>query len=138
VAEPRPDGDAEVGEEYFAGFQVPDCRRCGGMLMPDVVFFGGSVPRERVARVQAAIDRAGALLVVGSSLMVYSGFRFCRQVVAADKPLLIVNRGATRADDLASLKLPADGAEVLCALRNRLQATPPLRRVAPSAAENVA
>ncbi len=128
VAEPRPDGDAEVAEEHFADFQVPDCRRCGGMLMPDVVFFGGTVPKERVERVRTAIDRAGALLVVGSSLMVYSGFRFCRQVVAAEKPLLIVNRGATRADDLASLKLPADGAAVLCGLRNRLQAAPPLRR----------
>jgi NAD-dependent SIR2 family protein deacetylase len=131
---PRPDGDAEVPEESIAGFQVPDCRRCGGMLMPDVVFFGGTVPRERVERVRSAIDRSGALLVVGSSLMVYSGFRFCRQVAAADKPLLIVNRGTTRADGLASLKLPADGAEVLCALRNRLQASPPLRRARSPAA----
>jgi NAD-dependent SIR2 family protein deacetylase len=128
AAAPRPDGDAEVSEEHIDNFDVPDCRRCGGMLMPDVVFFGGTVPRERVERVRSAIDRAGALLVVGSSLMVYSGFRFCRQVAAADKPLLIVNRGATRADDLASVKLLADGAEVLCALRNRLQAAPPLRR----------
>lgn len=134
AAAPRPDGDADVPEEQVADFAVPDCRRCGGMLMPDVVFFGGTVPRERVERVRSAIDRAGALLVVGSSLMVYSGFRFCRQVVAAEKPLLIVNRGATRADELATLKLPADGAQVLCALRNRLQATPPPRRASRAAA----
>ncbi|MEE4173761.1 MAG: NAD-dependent protein deacetylase [Xanthomonadales bacterium] len=127
AAAPRPDGDADVPDAQVAGFDVPDCRTCGGMLMPDVVFFGGTVPRERVERVQSAIDRAGALLVVGSSLMVYSGFRFCRQVVEARKPLLIVNRGDTRADDLATLKLPADGAEVLCALRNRLRAAPPVR-----------
>ena len=131
----RPDGDAEVSDRLVDGFHVPDCRRCGGMLMPDVVFFGGTVPRERVDRVSSAIDRAGALLVVGSSLMVYSGFRFCRQVAAAEKPLLIVNRGTTRADDLASVKLQADGAEVLCALRNRLQAAPPLRQASPATLE---
>lgn len=125
AASPRPDGDADVPDALVAGFDVPGCRACGGMLMPDVVFFGGTVPRERVERVQSAIERAGALLVVGSSLMVYSGFRFCRQVVEAQKPLLIVNRGDTRADDIASLKLPGDGAEVLCALRNRLRAGPP-------------
>lgn len=134
VAAPRPDGDAEVPDEHVADFDVPDCRRCGGMLMPDVVFFGGTVPRDRVDRVRSAIDQAGALLVVGSSLMVYSGFRFCRQVASADKPLLIVNRGATRADDLASLKLPADGAEILCALRNRLKGVPLLPREAPTPA----
>lgn len=120
----RPDGDAEVPADRIRDFAVPDCRRCGGMLMPDVVFFGGSVPRERVERVQTAIDGAGALLVVGSSLMVYSGFRFCRHIVAEGKPLWIVNRGATRADDLASRKLTEDCAGILCALRNRLQAAP--------------
>ena len=118
-AEIRPDGDADVADHWIEGFRVPPCQRCGGVLMPDVVFFGGSVPRPRVDRVRAAIDAADVLLVVGSSLMVYSGFRFCRQVVEAGKPLCIVNRGMTRADDLATLKLEADGAQVLSALQHR-------------------
>lgn len=120
-AEIRPDGDAEVDERWIDDFVVPPCKACGGMLMPDVVFFGGSVPRPRVDRVSAAVDAADALVVVGSSLMVYSGFRFCRQAVAAGKPLVIINRGTTRADDLATLKIERDGAEVLGALRNALE-----------------
>lgn len=116
-AEIRPDGDAEVEERWVDGFRVPGCRACDGLLMPDVVFFGGTVPGERVARVRAAVDAADALLVAGSSLMVYSGFRFCRQAVDAGKPLLIVNRGATRADDLATLKIGADCAGVLRGLQ---------------------
>ena len=127
-AEIRPDGDAEVDDRWVAGLQVPACRACGGVLMPDVVFFGGSVPRNRVDKVRSAIEAADALLVVGSSLMVYSGFRFCRQAVEAGKPLCIVNRGRTRADDLATLKIEADGAQTLCRLRNALRrpgATPP-------------
>lgn len=120
-AEIRPDGDAEVADHWVDGFRVPPCPRCGGMLMPDVVFFGGSVPRPRVDRVRAAIDAADAVLVVGSSLMVYSGFRFCRQAVEMGRPLCIVNRGKTRADDLATLKLEGDGATALNALLERLR-----------------
>lgn len=127
-AEIRPDGDAEVDDRWVAGLQVPACRSCEGVLMPDVVFFGGSVPRDRVETVRSAIEAADALLVVGSSLMVYSGFRFCRQAVEAGKPLCIVNRGRTRADDLATLKVAADGAQTLCRLREALRrpgAAPP-------------
>ncbi len=88
--------------------------------MPAVVFFGGSVPRERVAKVQQAVEEADAVLVVGSSLMVYSGYRFCRQAVEAGKPLAIINRGTTRADEIATLKLPMDGAQALAALVQQL------------------
>lgn len=117
----RPDGDAEVDERWVTGFQVPDCAACGGMLMPDVVFFGGSVPVSRVARVQEALARADALLVVGSSLAVYSGFRFCRQAEAAGKPLFIINRGSTRADAMARLKLEMEAGPALAGLLERLR-----------------
>lgn len=123
-AEVRPDGDAEVDDRWVAGFDVPVCAACGGMLMPDVVFFGGSVPRRRVDRVRRALAGADALLVVGSSLMVYSGFRFCREAVALGKPLVIVNRGTTRADELATIKIEADGAATLRRLRDALRRTP--------------
>jgi len=79
----RPDGDAELAEGSSSGFVVPDCRRCGGLLKPDVVMFGESVPKERVQQAGEAVARADALLVVGSSLMVYSGFRFTRQAHAS-------------------------------------------------------
>ena len=107
-AEARPDGDADLALEWLEGFAVPDCRACGGMLMPDVVFFGGTVPRDRVLGVTQAIEQSDALMVVGSSLMVYSGFRFCKLAHALGKPLIIINRGKTRADDLATLKLEGD------------------------------
>ena len=118
--EARPDGDAEVVENRLEDFQVPGCVECDGMLMPDVVFFGGSVPKSRIARVSEAIDQSDALLVAGSSLMVYSGFRFCRQAHEQGKPLLILNRGCTRADELATLKVEGDCAELLPALARKL------------------
>jgi NAD-dependent SIR2 family protein deacetylase len=117
----RPDGDAEVADHWVTGFRVPDCAACGGMLMPDVVFFGGSVPRPRVDRIQEALARADALLVVGSSLTVYSGFRFCRQAEAAGKPLFIINRGTTRADAMARLKLEMEAGPALAGLLERLR-----------------
>lgn len=120
LARALPDGDAEVEDAVVDEFRVPDCSACGGVLMPDVVFFGGSVPRERIERITQAIETCDALLVVGSSLMVFSGFRFCRLAHALGKPVLIVNRGATRADDLATLKLADDCEPVLAHLANRL------------------
>jgi NAD-dependent SIR2 family protein deacetylase len=108
----RPDGDAGVGDD-LAGFRVPDCRECGGLLKPAVVFFGENVPRPRAEEALAALARADALLVVGSSLMVYSGFRF---VLAAERlglPMAAVNRGRTRADEKLNLKVEADCASVL-------------------------
>lgn len=112
----RPDGDAEVDERWLAHFQTPPCAHCGGVLMPDVVFFGGTVPKARVEQVQTALAESDAMLVVGSSLQVFSGFRFCRQAVEAGKPLFIINRGDTRADPLATVKVSAPAAGVLASL----------------------
>lgn len=109
----RPDGDSQPAEIDLNGFQVPACVCCGGTLIPDVVFFGGSVPRARVDAGLAALARADALLAVGSSLQVYSGYRFCRSALAWDKPIAIVNPGKTRADDIAALKLDCAACEVL-------------------------
>ncbi len=109
----QPDGDAELAEDNHRDFHVADCNRCGGIVKPDVVMFGEAVPKARVAESAAAVDRADAMLVVGTSLMVYSGFRFARQAAAANKPVVIVNRGRTRADDLATLKIDADCASAL-------------------------
>ncbi|MDX5378075.1 MAG: NAD-dependent protein deacetylase [Halomonas sp.] len=119
-AEVRPDGDASL-ETDFSSFEVPGCRRCGqGIWKPDVVFFGDSVPRERVFRAQAMVDEAEALLVVGSSLMVYSGYRFARQASAAGKPTACLNLGRTRADALYALKLEAPVGVVLAAVAANL------------------
>ena len=119
-ADLRPDGDAELPETLAEGFRVPGCETCAGLLMPDVVFFGGQVPKARVERARGAVEQADGLMVVGSSLMVYSGFRFCRQARELGKPLLIVNRGRTRADDLATLKVETDCAPFLVRLADRM------------------
>ena len=103
-----PDGDARLGAGAEQEFDVPGCSVCGGTLKPDVVFFGENVPRARVDACVTALERAGALLVVGSSLMVFSGFRFASQANAAGKPLAIVNLGKTRADALATNRYSAD------------------------------
>lgn len=103
-----PDGDADLEDRDFATFQVPACDGCGGMLKPDVVFFGENVPRERVLRAREALAAADAMLVAGSSLMVWSGFRFARFAHEAGLPLAILNRGRTRADEFASLKIDGD------------------------------
>ena len=113
VTRVNPDGDVELGEGDHAGFVVPDCPACGGVVKPDVVFFGESVPRERVGQAMRAVERAAALLVVGSSLMVWSGLRFVRRAVELGKPVAIVNRGRTRADELATLRIDAGCEEVL-------------------------
>ena len=111
-----PDGDADVPDEVIDDFVVPPCASCGGVLKPDVVFFGDSVPRDTVNEIFSAIDAAGALLVIGSSLMVYSGFRFCRHAHQASYPLACINPGATRADELFTLKSEADCARELLGL----------------------
>jgi NAD-dependent SIR2 family protein deacetylase len=110
-AEVRPDGDVELADT--AGFVVPGCEVCGGRLKPDVVFFGENVPRHRVERCFAALDRADALLVAGSSLTVMSGLRFVRYAAKAGLPVVIVNRGATRGDQLATVKLHQGCSEFL-------------------------
>jgi NAD-dependent SIR2 family protein deacetylase len=108
----RPDGDTPVSRSLGA-FRVPDCPECGGILKPGVVFFGENVPRSRVAAVEAALDEADALLVVGSSLMVWSGYRFVRAARERGLPAAAVNLGRTRADDELTLKIAGDCAEVL-------------------------
>lgn len=110
-AELRPDADAEV--EDWQGFVVPDCPHCGGMLKPDVIFFGEPVPRARVAAAFAWCDAADVMLVAGSSLTVMSGLRFARHMNKAGKPVIIINHGATRADDFAAVRLDGDVAELL-------------------------
>ncbi|WP_288407365.1 NAD-dependent protein deacetylase [uncultured Herbaspirillum sp.] len=112
-AEALPDGDAELEPAAHARFHVPDCLACGGLLQPDVVFFGDGVPAERSAQAEAAAQACDAMLVVGSSLMVLSGFRFARMVAAAGKPVVAINRGVTRADDLLAFKLREDAELVL-------------------------
>lgn len=111
-----PDGDANLDDVDFAAFHVPACTSCGGLLKPDVVFFGESVPAERVQRAMAAIESADAMLVVGSSLMVYSGYRFAAAMAKAGKPIAAVNLGRTRADDLLALKVSERCAEALAFL----------------------
>jgi NAD-dependent SIR2 family protein deacetylase len=111
-----PDGDAELAGLDFAAFSVPDCPRCGGIVKPDVVFFGESVPAQRHAQVTAAIEEADAVLVVGSSLMVQSGYRHAATAARGGKPVAAVNLGRTRADPLFQLKLEAPVGATLSAL----------------------
>jgi NAD-dependent SIR2 family protein deacetylase len=111
-----PDGDADLEGLDFASFRVPDCAACDGLLKPDVVFFGENVPRDRVERAEVHLASADAMLVVGSSLMVFSGYRFARSAARAGKPIAAVNLGRTRADEMLSLKVEADCAAVLNAV----------------------
>jgi len=104
-AREAPDGDADLEGRDFSSFDVPACEHCGGLLKPDVVFFGESVPRDRVATAMEAVQRADSMLVIGSSLMVYSGYRFVHAAFRAGKPIAAVNLGRTRADSLLSLKV---------------------------------
>lgn len=109
-----PDGDALLDET--ASFVLAPCLLCGGALKPDVVFFGESVPKPRVAACFDLVQRARTLLVVGSSLQVMSGLRFVRAAARADIPVVVVNRGRTRGDDLATAKIDAGCAETLLAV----------------------
>jgi NAD-dependent SIR2 family protein deacetylase len=110
-----PDGDADLGVEDFSAFDIPACRHCGGLLKPDVVFFGENVPRDRVDAGIRALQEADAVLVVGSSLMVFSGYRFVNAAARAGKPIA-VNIGRTRADDLLTLKIEQPCAQALAFL----------------------
>jgi NAD-dependent SIR2 family protein deacetylase len=99
-----PDGDGDLEGADFSSFVAPTCRRCGGVLKPDVVLFGENVPRDRVNRAARHLEEADAMLIVGSSLTVYSGFRFVGRAASAGKPVAAVNLGRTRADGLLTLK----------------------------------
>lgn len=113
-----PDADAMVDDT--ASFRVIDCPRCGGMLKPDIVYFGESVPKDRVEQAYSLVDGADALLVAGSSLTVYSGYRFVRHAVAAGMPVAIINRGPTRGDDLATVKIDNGCSPMLALLADEL------------------
>ncbi len=114
-----PDGDARL-EGPFDDVVVPGCPSCGGTLKPDVVFFGENVPKARVADCYAGLAEADGVLVVGSSLMVFSGYRFCLAAAESGKPVALVNRGKTRADDLAHIKIEGDCGDILHDLLRRL------------------
>jgi NAD-dependent SIR2 family protein deacetylase len=114
VASSNPDGDAELADEQVARFRLVGCECCGAdLLKPDVVFFGESVPRPRVQRCFELLDGSACLLVLGSSLTVMSGLRFVHRARQARIPVAIVNRGATRGDPLADIKVDAALGEVL-------------------------
>ena len=113
-----PDGDADLECADFSDFVIPNCEACSGLVKPDVVFFGENVPRERVEQASACLAASDAMLVVGSSLMVYSGYRFAIAAQRLGKPLAAINRGVTRADDLLDLKIDADCADALASLLN--------------------
>jgi NAD-dependent SIR2 family protein deacetylase len=121
VARAAPDGDAELSDAQVAGFVVPACG-CGGVLKPDVVFFGDSVPPARVEAAYAWVEACEAMVVVGSSLTVFSGFRFVRRAAELGRPVHILNRGPTRGDALATSKLEAPLEALLPALASALSA----------------
>jgi NAD-dependent SIR2 family protein deacetylase len=108
-----PDGDADLEGRDFSHFDVPACPACGGILKPDVVFFGENVPRHRVDAAVTSLNEADAMLVVGSSLMVFSGYRFAAAAAREGKPIAAVNLGKTRADPLLSLKIEQSCAQAL-------------------------
>jgi NAD-dependent SIR2 family protein deacetylase len=113
-----PDADAVVADT--SSFRIVDCPSCGGMLKPDIVYFGENVPKDRVAQAYSLIDHADALLVAGSSLTVFSGYRFVRHASARGIPIAIVNRGPTRGDDLATVKVDAGCSPMLTLMADEL------------------
>jgi NAD-dependent SIR2 family protein deacetylase len=126
LVEMAPDADATVEDlRLIRSFVVARCPACGGVLKPDFVYFGENVPKERVERAYAMVDEAEAMLVAGSSLSVMSGLRFVRHAAKQGKPVVIINRGQTRGDDLATVKLEAGVGESLAWLADELPPLPP-------------
>jgi NAD-dependent protein deacetylase/lipoamidase sirtuin 4 len=119
---PAPDGDADLPDEAIERFEVPQCLRCGGVLKPAVVFFGDSVARPLVEQAFASVDAADALLVAGTSLAVFSGYRFLRRAVERAIPVAIVNRGPVRGEEHAVVKIEASTGAVLDRLADQLGA----------------
>ena len=117
-AELRPDGDAVARD--WQQFRLVGCLQCGGRLKPDVVFFGESVPKARVEAAYALVERADVLVVLGSSLTVMSGLRFVRHQARLQQPVVIINRGPTRGDDLATVKIDSGCSETLSEIRETL------------------
>ncbi len=116
-----PDADAVVADTD--SFRFVDCPACSGMLKPDIVYFGESVAKEVVDQAYSLVDSADALLVAGSSLTVFSGYRFVRHAAAAGIPVAIVNRGPTRGDDVAAVKVDAGCSPMLALLAEELSMT---------------
>lgn len=104
----NPDGDVDLDEAAYPDFKIADCAHCSGRLKPDVVFFGESVPKQTAKAVDEAVRNCDALLVIGSSLIVMSGYRIVKKVHEMGKPVIAINRGITRADDLLSFKVNKD------------------------------
>lgn len=117
---PAPDGDALIDDEHIESFKVVSCDSCDGVLKPNVVFFGDNVPKERVQLCKDNLLQSKLLLCVGTSLMVYSGYRFCKAAQSAGIPVAIINDGITRADDMAVARIGGNCTEVLAALRHQL------------------
>lgn len=114
-----PDGDADLHDVDTDAFQIPACH-CGGIIKPDVVFFGENVPRDRVKNAMTELQQASGMLVAGSSLMVYSGYRFCRRAEELKLPIASLTLGVTRADELLTLNVQGDCAAGLAALDSLL------------------
>ena len=115
-----PDGDTKIDRQQSLDFTIANCQHCDGILKPHVVFFGDNVPVQRVQACKDNVLESGLLLCIGTSLMVYSGFRFCRLANESKIPVVIINRGVTRADDLATLKIEGDCSRVLRELSQQL------------------
>jgi NAD-dependent SIR2 family protein deacetylase len=118
-----PDADAVVSDTD--SFQFVDCPACGGMLKPDIVYFGESVAKDIVDQAYSLVDQSDALLVAGSSLTVFSGYRFVRHAAARSQPIAIINRGVTRGDDLATVKVETGCSPMLALLADELSASRP-------------
>lgn len=116
-----PDGDAELDAGASETLVIPSCEACGGVLKPGVVFFGENVPKARIEQAYDALADSDALLVVGSSLMVFSGYRFARRAAELGKPVVVLNHGVTRADALATLKLEGECGALLEAAVTQLE-----------------
>jgi NAD-dependent SIR2 family protein deacetylase len=120
IAAIAPDGDADLADHLIADFRIISCEACDGTLMPDVVFFGGSVPRATLDAAWHAFDGGEVLLVVGSSLSVFSGYRFVRRAAERSMPIAILNRGPTRGDPHATIRVEARAGDALAAIADAL------------------
>jgi NAD-dependent SIR2 family protein deacetylase len=118
----RPDGDADVADELIASVKVPECPACGGVIKPNVVFYGASVAKKIVSDIEQRLEFVDSLLIVGSSLMVYSSYRFCKYAAQHKIPIACINEGLTRADDLFKIKVVADCGSILGQLEKSLAA----------------
>jgi NAD-dependent SIR2 family protein deacetylase len=119
----RPDGDVDLDD--VSGFHVVDCQHCGGLLKPDVVFFGETVPRDRVDRGFGLVEQARSLVVLGSSLTVMSGYRFVLRAAKLGTPVAIVNQGPTRGDAHAAVRVDAPLGSVLTAVQTAVAGATP-------------